>query len=73
MFLKDKQSGSLLKVVELDDLFSPTHDTVQGKLQDGQNEQPTESFSKEDLVFPSGENLPLCWLDADYRLKSDPE
>jgi hypothetical protein len=73
MFLKDKQSGSLLKVVELDNLFSPTHDSVKGKLQDGQNEQPAESFSKENLVFPSGEDLPLCWLDADYRLNSEPE
>lgn len=73
MFLKEKESGILLKVLELDDLFSPTHDSVKGKLQDGQNEQPEESFAKEDLVFPSGENLPLCWIDSDYRLKSNPE
>jgi hypothetical protein len=33
----------------------------------GQEEQDPETFMKQNLVFPSGENLPLCWLDANYR------
>ncbi|HBL57148.1 MAG TPA: acetyltransferase [Cyanobacteria bacterium UBA8803] len=72
MLLKDKESGSLVKILELEDLLSPTKNTVSGKIQDGQEEQDPASFQKENLIFPSGENLPYCWLDADYRLKSEP-
>jgi hypothetical protein len=73
MLLKDQESGELVKILELENLFSPTQDTVTGQIQGGQAEQPPSSFNKEGLIFPSGESLPRCWLDADYRQKSAPE
>lgn len=70
MFLQKKGTDTLIKIVEPDELFDPVKSSVKGRDQEGQEEQAPESFEKAELVFPSGESLPRCWLDADYRLKS---
>lgn len=72
MILKD-QNGSKIEVSKIEDLFNPVQEEIEAKMQEGQNEQSSESFAKKQLTFPSGEKLPLCWLDPDYRLKSKPE
>lgn len=69
MLLKMKQSGDLVEVVTLTELFNPLEDEIEAQIQAGQNEQPPEPFAKTDLMFPSGEELPLCWIDADYQQK----
>ncbi|NMF84553.1 acetyltransferase [Nodosilinea sp. P-1105] len=68
MFVKDRQSQSLIKVIDTDTLFNPTHATVQGRPQQGEEEQPAQSFDKAKLIFPSGEPLPQCWIDPDYQM-----
>lgn len=68
MLLKEKQSEGLIEISAIEQLIDPFQEKVTGQMQEGQNEQPPESFKKKDLVFPSGENLPLCWLDSDYKL-----
>lgn len=67
MLLQVKDTSDLVKIVDIQELIDPNIDTVHGKEQEGQEEQDTDSFKKENLVFPSGENLPRCWLDANYR------
>lgn len=67
MLLQDKQTGSLVKILDTDALINPSEETVPARLQEGQEEQDPEQFAKDSLVFPSGESLPRCWLDADYR------
>lgn len=67
MLLKNKQDEGLIQIAQLDELIDPFQDKVTGQIQAGQNEQPPEPFSKKDLVFPSGESLPKCWLDSDYK------
>ncbi|MCU0565521.1 MAG: acetyltransferase [Oculatellaceae cyanobacterium Prado106] len=67
MLLEDKQAGTLIEILDLEALISPTKDTVPGRNQAGQEEQDPEDYSKQNLAFPSGEDLPRCWLDADYR------
>lgn len=67
MLLQVKDSSGLVEVNDILELIDPNVDTVHAKDQEGQEEQQTESFKKENLVFPSGESLPRCWLDADYR------
>jgi hypothetical protein len=67
MFLQNKQTGVLVEVLEVRELIDPSTDAIQGRIQEGQEEQDPEKFVKNDLVFPSGENLPRCWLDANYR------
>jgi hypothetical protein len=69
MLLQNKQDGTLIKVLDVDTLINPSHDQVPGRTQSGQEEQDPETFSKQELVFPSGESLPQCWLDANYKLK----
>lgn len=68
MFLQNKQ-GTLIKILDIDMLIDPNHRKVSGQIQEGQEEQEPEDFSKQNLEFPSGEALPLCWLDVNYQLK----
>ncbi|MCM2375020.1 acetyltransferase [Aporhodopirellula aestuarii] len=68
MFLKEKVSGDLIRIDDLEELFSPHETVVQGRRQAGEEEQDTGQFSKSDLAFPSGEPLPQCWIDASYQM-----
>jgi hypothetical protein len=61
MFLRDRETGDLLRVVDLDELFDPFRETVWARDQAGEEEQDPASYAKEQLVFPSGEPLPRCW------------
>lgn len=66
MLLKEKETGNLVKILDVEALLSPTQQKVPGQIQAGQEEQNPETFGKEQLIFPSGETLPRCWLDSDY-------
>ncbi len=67
MLLKEKETGNLVKINDLDSLISPTRNEVSGCIQAGQEEQNAEMFGKDQLIFPSGEGLPRCWMDANYK------
>ncbi|HZG38089.1 MAG TPA: acetyltransferase [Nodosilinea sp.] len=69
MFVKSTEDQTLIKVTDVTELIDPMNDQVQGQLQDGQEEQPPQTFEKSQLQFPSGEALPQCWIDPDYQLK----
>ena len=67
MFLKIRQDGSLMEVMNLKQLFDPFASGVDGRLHAGEEVQDLETFQKSELQFPSGEALPRCWVDAAYR------
>ena len=67
MLLKSKKEDGLVEISEVTELIDPFKEQVMGQIQAGQNEQPPESFAKKDLVFPSGESLPQCWIDSNYK------
>ncbi len=67
MLLHDKQTDSLVEVLEIQALVNPVENKIKGSRQSGEEEQPPEDFAKERLNFPSGEELPRCWVDANYR------
>jgi len=67
MYLKHKPSGDLVEILELSDLFAPHHAQVKGRFHAGEEIQEPDNFAKGDLIFPSGEPLPACWVDPDYR------
>lgn len=67
MLLQVKDSGELVKILDVQELINPNENVVHAQEQEGQEEQEADSYTKENLVFPSGENLPRCWLDANYR------
>lgn len=70
MFMKERESNDLIQIEEIKRLISPLESEVVGRRQSGEEEQDAKQFSKTDLVFPSGESLPRCWIDQDYRLEN---
>ena len=67
MFLRDRYSGVLIRLLDSEGLFNPLCDSVLGRAQAGEEEQDSVCYPKRELVFPSGEPLPLCWTDPSYR------
>ena len=67
MFLKSKSHGELVEILELQNLHDPFQKEVLGRFHAGEEMQDPEMFLKSKLIFPSGEALPQCWIDSDYR------
>jgi hypothetical protein len=67
MFLLHTATGNLMRVEDLDELFNPSRSSVLGRDQAGEEEQEPAWFSKNELVFTSGEPLPSCWVEVNYR------
>ncbi len=68
MFLKQRSDGSLVELLSPTPLFDPFEAHVMGRFHAGEELQEAERFAKADLIFPSGEPLPRCWLDPGYQL-----
>lgn len=70
MLLQNKETGTLVEVIDTADLVNPATGQIKGKVQAGQEEQEAEDISKTQLIFPSGEALPQCWVDSNYQRDS---
>ncbi|MEW5754696.1 MAG: acetyltransferase [Pseudomonadota bacterium] len=67
MYLKHKPSGDLVEVLDVNSLVDPFRDKVAARFHSGEELQDPATFEKADLLFPSGEGLPRCWIDSNYR------
>jgi hypothetical protein len=67
MLLQNTENGTLVEVLDIQEVIGPSHAEIMIQVQSGQEEQDPELISKQNLVFPSGESLPRCWIDADYQ------
>jgi hypothetical protein len=67
MLLQKKDNGTLVEIVDIQEIISPNQSEVMGRVQAGEEEQDPERIQKQSLIFPSGESLPRCWMDADYQ------
>ena len=67
MFLKSKTSGDLIEVLDINNLVDPCQTKIAGRYHAGEELQDPDTFEKSDLLFPSGEQLPVCWVDSHYR------
>ena len=67
MFLKDKTNGELVEILNLKELFDPFQGEIVGRYQQGEEVQDPEKLKKAELLFPSGEVLPKCWIDPHYK------
>lgn len=67
MFLKHKLTGDLVEVLDFHSMFDPCTAMVRGRFHVGEEMQEPDNFRKDDLAFPSGEDLPRCWKDCAYR------
>ena len=67
MFLKQIGTSHLVEVLDITELTDPFKPRISGRLNVGEDLPDADSFAKADLRFPSGEPLPLCWVDSHYR------
>jgi hypothetical protein len=67
MYLKHIPSGDLVEIIDLPDVINPTSPTIRGRSYIDETIQRPENFLKTELAFPSGEPLPLCWVDSRYN------
>ena len=67
MLFKKKENGTLVEISDIQEIISPNQTKVMGQVQAGEEEQDPELIQKQSLIFPSGESLPRCWIDADYQ------
>jgi hypothetical protein len=67
MLLQKKENGTLVEVMDVQSLVNPAQPKITGRVQAGEEEQDPEAIAKDNLIFPSGESLPRCWMDASYQ------
>lgn len=67
MFLKHVQTNDLVEALDLHEVFDPFVKSIKARKQAGEDTMDVGSYDKSELVFPSGEPLPLCWRDSHYR------
>jgi hypothetical protein len=67
MFLKHRLNQNLVEMLDLPELWDPFVSAVTARYHAGEEMQEPELFNKVDLIFPSGEPLPQCWIDLHYR------
>ncbi len=67
MYLKHIPSGDLVEIIDLPDVINPTSPTIRARSYIDETIQRPENFLKTELAFPSGEPLPLCWVDSHYH------
>jgi len=68
MLMRDSKSNNLIKMDGVEDLMNPFKTKISGRSQSGEEEQDKATYTKEELVFPSGEPLPRCWMDPEYTV-----
>lgn len=66
MFLKHSRTGEIVKAMEPRALFDPLVESIQARSQ-ASEDMIDIAYTKSELLFPSGEPLPLCWRDSRYR------
>jgi hypothetical protein len=67
MLLKNKENNTLVEILDIQEAISPSRHKIMIRVQAGEEEQDPEPIEKQNLIFPSGESLPRCWIDADYQ------
>jgi hypothetical protein len=67
MYLRDKGNGDLVEVLDVSAMVDPCRDELPGRYHAGEELQDPATFRKSGLTFPSGEELPRCWVDAGYK------
>lgn len=67
MFLKHHHDGSLVELLQPAQLWDPFATSVLGRFHAGEELQDPQTFTKDELLFLSGETLPRCWIDPHYH------
>lgn len=70
MYLKYIQTGELIEIIDLQDVIDPSALMVRARRYLDDRMQRAEFFVKTELVFPSDEPLPLCWIKGIERARN---
>ena len=73
MFLKHKITKELVEIISIEDMYDPCMMEVVGRSHAGEEMQEPSGYVKQEMIFPSGESLPRCWLDPHYSELKLPE
>lgn len=73
MFLKHKITKELVEIISIEDMYDPCLMEVLARSHSGEEMQEPLLYVKQELIFPSGEPLPRCWLDPHYSELKLPE
>jgi len=63
MFLKTRETGVLVEILDISALVDPYRDEMPGRCRIGGKQQVQVVFKKTALQFPSGGPLPRYWLE----------
>lgn len=63
MFLRTRETGDLVEVLDISALVDPCRDEMPGRCRIGGEQQVHLVFKKTALQFPSGGPLPRRWLE----------
>jgi len=69
VYLKHKPSGDFVEILDIGALIAPCKPVLKGRYHAGEEMQEPVEFDKTELIFPSNEDLPLCWLNPHYQEK----
>lgn len=72
LLIRRNEDSSLVEILDLKQLCDPFSASVLGRVHAGEELQDSQLHAKAELVFPSGEPLPRCWLEADYQQRLEP-
>jgi len=67
MYLKHTLNDELVEVIDLQDVVSPFASSVLARSYRNDKQQKPERVPKYELVFPSGEALPVCWTQKSFH------
>jgi hypothetical protein len=67
MFFQNKQIDNLVEICELGSSDRSSKNDCTCSKSGREEEQDPEESEKQNLVFSSGESLPGCWVDENYR------
>ena len=66
MYLRTKENGDLVEVLDISALVDPCRDEMPGRYPLGGGKQSAVVLKKTMLSFPSGGALPRRWLEPEY-------
>ncbi len=68
MYLKHITTGDLVEVIDLQDVVNPHSPTIRVRIEGAtRGQRRMDDLLKSNLAFPSGEPLPICWIDGRFH------
>jgi len=67
MFLRQMTSSELIEAIDVMSIVNPSCSTFVARTYLNDEMADVKRYNKQEMMFPSGEPLPRCWLEPGYR------